>query len=341
MLEVLTESRVLTADRGDAGRRLDLVLRRHLSDVETATRSRVQAWIEAGRVSLNGRPVRRTASRAAAGDVITIALPAAVPRAVMAAEALTMEILHEDAELLIVNKPAGLVVHPTHAHASGTLMNGLLWHARDWPASARPSLVGRLDKHTSGLVVVAKGPVVHAALQRAWGAETTIKEYLALVHGRVTPAKGRIDLGLRRDPGDRRRVIACDLSGAPSSTLFERIGRGAEMALVRCRLVTGRTHQIRVHLAARGWPVAGDAVYGGARRPPPDARLAGALTRLSGHALHACRVRLRHPATRAPLDVAAPLPGGLADAILAAGIDPAAVAIFHTAGRSSGKVPSA
>ncbi len=322
MLEVLTDARVVTADRGDAGRRLDLVLRRHLSDVDAATRNRVQIWIEAGRVSVNGLPVRRTAARAACGDVITVALPPVVPRPPMAAEDVPLDILHEDPHLLIVSKPAGLVVHPTHAHASGTLMNALLWHARDWPAAARPSLVGRLDKLTSGLVVVAKGPAAHAALQRAWGDRSTLKEYLALVHGRVSPARGRIDLGLRRDPGDRRRVIPCDRTGAPSATLFERIGRGTGVSLVRCRLLTGRTHQIRVHLAARGWPVAGDAVYGGGRRRGgPSGPLAAALGRLSGHALHAWRVRLTHPATRVVLDIQAPLPAGLAEALLAAGIE--------------------
>ena len=317
--------RVLTADRGDAGRRLDLVLRRHLTDVEAATRTRVQVWIDTGLVAVNGRPVRRVAARAALGDLITVALPAATPRAPMAAESAAISVLYEDAQFLAVNKPAGLVVHPTHAHASGTLMNALLWHARGWPATSRPSLVGRLDKGTSGVVVVAKGAAMHAALQRAWGGAGTIKEYLALVYGRVTPAKGRIDLGLRRDPGDRRRVIASDRSGAPSVTLFERIGRPGHIArrvsLVRCRLLTGRTHQIRVHLAARGWPIVGDPVYGAPGwRGVEDPVLRGVLRRFPGQALHAWRTVLPHPLTGRPVEIVAPLPPDFHALVAATGI---------------------
>lgn len=335
----------MTADRGDAGRRLDLVLRRHLTDVEAATRTRVQAWIETGLVAVNGRPVRRVASRAALGDVITVALPAAEPRPPMAAEAVAIRVLYEDAHVLAVNKPAGLVVHPTHAHATGTLMNALLWHARDWPAPSRPSLVGRLDKGTSGIVVVAKGASVHAALQRAWGGAGTIKEYLALVYGRVSPATGRIDLRLRRDPGDRRRVIASDRSGAPSATLFERIGRPGRTApglsLVKCRLLTGRTHQIRAHLAARGWPIVGDPVYGAPRRRcVEDGVLGGEIRRFPGPALHAWRIVVPHPVTGRPVEIVAPLPPDLRALVAAAGlaIDGRGANLSPVRSRASGNV---
>src|SRR5260221_1899000 len=157
--------RTLTADRGDAVRRLDLVLRRHLTDVGDATRTRVQAWIESGQVAVNGTTVRRVSSRAAIGDVLTVTLPGRSRRRAMSAENTALEILYEDDLLLVINKPAYIVVHPTHRHPAGTVMNGLLWHARRWPEPQRPSIVGRLDKLTSGIVVVAKTATAHALLQ--------------------------------------------------------------------------------------------------------------------------------------------------------------------------------
>lgn len=285
----------------------------------------MQGWIAEGRVAVNGRTVRRAAARAAAGDIILIGLPAPAPRPVMAPEAVPLRIRYEDPHLLVVDKPAGLVVHPTHAHAAGTLMNALLWHARAWAAPARPSLVSRLDRLTSGLVVVAKLPAVHAALQRAWGEPSTIKEYLAVVHGTAIPRAGRIALALGRDPGDRRRVAATSREGRPSLTLFERIGppaRAGSLSLLRCRLATGRTHQIRVHLAASGWPVAGDRTYGpGARPALRQAAVAEALERLPGHALHAWRLVLPHPVTGLTVRVEAPPPPELAALLAAAGLE--------------------
>ena len=230
---------ILKTDRGDAGRRIDLVLRRHLAGVGVATRTRIQDWIEAGHVSVNGAAVRRVSTRTAAGDVIAVALPAEAARRPMEVEQVPLHILHEDDHLLAVNKPSGIVSHPTHAHKSGTLMNALLWHARRWPAGQRPSLVGRLDKLTSGIVLVAKTPEIHAALQRG----KLEKDYLALVYGRSIPARGAIDLRLARDGSDRRRVAASESVGAPSVTHFERLARvpapHVGLGLLRCRLRDG------------------------------------------------------------------------------------------------------
>ncbi len=159
--------RIVVADRGDAGRRLDLVLRRHLTDVAEATRTRVQAWIESGHVTVNGRPIRRVAARAALGDLVAVTLPETRARRTMTAEDLPLDVLHEDEFLLALDKPAGMVVHPAYKNATGTVMNALLWRARDWRAGLRPSIVGRLDKHTTGVVLVAKTAAMHAALQRA------------------------------------------------------------------------------------------------------------------------------------------------------------------------------
>ena len=305
--------RILTADRGDAGRRLDLVLRRHLTGVDTATRTRVQAWIEDGHVTVNGAIVRRVSTRAALGDVVAVLFPDEPGRRAMTAEAVSLDVLYEDDHLLALDKPAGVVVHPGYRNTEGTVLNALLWHAREWPAPQRPSIVGRLDKLTSGIVVVAKTAAVHAALQRTMGSSDTEKDYLALVYGRLKEARGQIDLRLGRHPIDRRKVVASARVGAPSLTRFERIARVSAphtgLALVRCRLATGRMHQIRVHLAARGWPIVGDRVYGEPRwSQVVDSALAAELRAFPRQALHAWRLGFTHPFTRERLFLEAPLP---------------------------------
>ena len=317
--------RVLTADRGDEGLRLDLVLRRHLQDLRSATRTRVQSWIESGLVTVNGVAVRRVSSRAALGDVVSVVLPDEAPRATMAAEEVAVEVLYEDDQLLTINKPAGLVVHPTYKHTAATLMNALLWRARAWPAPQRPSLVSRLDKLTSGIIVVAKTARAHADLQRALAANDAEKDYLAIVYGRVNVARGEIDLRLGRDREDRRKVVASATVGAESLTRFERLGRVAApragLSLLRCRLATGRTHQIRVHLAARGWPLVGDPAYGEPRWSEiDDTVLAETLRAFPRQALHAWRVGFTHPITRARIEIEAPAPPDLRALMEATGL---------------------
>ncbi len=316
----MTTVRTLIADRGDAGRRLDLVLRRHLRDVETATRTRVQLWIEAGRVTVNGVPITRVSSRVAAGDAVAIGMPEEPARTAMAAEDIGIEVLFEDDHLLALNKPAGVVVHPAYRNTRGTLMNALLWHARGWPPGQRPSLVVRLDKLTSGIVLVAKTAAIHATLQRTFRE----KDYLAVVYGRVKAARGSIDLRLARDHGDRRRVVASSTVGAPSLTRFERLAvvpaPRAGLALLRCRLDTGRTHQIRVHLAARGWPIVGDPTYGEPRwSEVTDAALKATLQAFPRQALHAWRATFAHPITGERTTIEAPVPPDLQALLGAAG----------------------
>ena len=216
--------RTLTADRGDAGLRVDLVLRRHLTDVRAATRTRVQSWIDGGQVRINGRIVSRASARAAYGDAISVTLPAersgggAFLRrdAGNGLESAPLDIVYEDDQLLAVNKPAGVVVHPTYKNTTGTLMSALRLYARQWPAGQRPSLVGRLDKLTSGILIVAKTAAVHAALQRELGSNRSEKDYLAVVYGRVNTARGIIDLRLGFDGNDRRRMVASADAGLPS-----------------------------------------------------------------------------------------------------------------------------
>jgi 23S rRNA pseudouridine1911/1915/1917 synthase len=305
--------RAIVPDRGDAGRRLDLVLARHLAGEDGATRSRVQRWIEDGQVSVNGQVVRRLSSRVAIDDAIAVALPAAPPPRALSISDTQLEILYEDEYLLAVNKPAGLVAHPTHAHADGTLLNALAGLARGWPAGQRPSLLNRLDKLTSGVVLVARTAAVHASLQRALASRAAGKDYLAMVYGRP-PARGTIDLRLQRDTADRRRVIASTTRGAPSTTRFERlstvrIGTGLSLSLVRCRLVTGRTHQIRVHLASSGWPVVGDPVYGEPRwNQVEDGSLRELLRTFPRQALHAWRIAFPHPYGGHQVPIEAPPP---------------------------------
>jgi 23S rRNA pseudouridine1911/1915/1917 synthase len=234
----------------------------------------------------------------------------------MTAEDGGLDVLYEDAHLLTVNKPAGLVVHPTYKHTGGTMMNALLGHARAWPPPQRPSLVSRLDKLTSGIVVVARTAAAHAALQRALSRADAEKEYLAVVYGRVSVARGEIDLRLARDRGDRRRVVASATVGAESLTRFERLARVAApragLSLLRCGLATGRTHQIRVHLSARGWPLVGDPVYGEPRWSEiTDPLLAATLRAFPRQALHAWRVAFTHPVTRTRLTIEAPVPADL------------------------------
>jgi len=307
-------------DRGDAGVRLDRVLLRHLGRQPGTSRTRIQAWIAAGAVLVNGRAAPRASWKVSASDDVRVCLEPVAPRRRPQPEDRRLDVAYEDDDLLAVNKPAGLIVHPSYKHAAGTLMNALLWH------TPTPGLVHRLDKQTSGLVLVAKRREVHAALQRAMERRAIDKHYLAIVIGRPSPTRGTIDLALDRDPWDRRRVTVRDRGGVPSVTTYEVAGRSASAAqgrlsLVRCRLITGRMHQIRVHLAAKGWPIVGDPTYGPAVPVRiADAELAERVRTFPRQALHAWRIELDHPHTGARLSIEAPVPDDMAGLLEAAGL---------------------
>jgi 23S rRNA pseudouridine1911/1915/1917 synthase len=308
-------------DRGDIGLRLDLVLLRHLGHEPGVSRARIQKWITSGRVTVNGTPAPRVALRVAEGDTLTLDAREIRTRAKPRAEDMPLDVLFEDAHLIALNKPAGVVVHPSYKHTAGTLFNALLWHAARWPSGDAPALLTRLDKLTSGVLLVAKRREVVVALQREMKAERIEKDYLAVVHGRPTPPKGTIDLALDRDPWDRRKVTVTDRGGQRAVTKYELLGASTTDAavpgeaepvcsLVRCRLVTGRMHQIRVHLAHKGWPLVGDSVYGRSGSAPTFPR----------QALHAWRVALRHPVTLDPLTVTAPVPSDMASLMVSLGL---------------------
>jgi 23S rRNA pseudouridine1911/1915/1917 synthase len=285
-----------SADRGDSRLRLDQVLARRVTSVTHMSRTVAQKWIESGAVAVDGRPARRSSDRVREHATIAVRFPPdTVFRSVPGPEAGSLDILYEDGTLIAINKPPGMVVHPSYKQLSGTLLNAVLWHVRE-RTGARPGILTRLDKDTSGIVVIAFAGGTHAAMQRDAAAGRIRKEYLAVVHGSPSPPAGVIREPLGRDPADRRRVIVAP-GGAHAETRYE-VTRSLPggLSMVRCELVTGRTHQIRVHLSACGWPIVGDRVYGDGS--PLIAR----------QALHAWRVTLPHPATRQPLTIEAPPP---------------------------------
>lgn len=308
----------------DAGQRLDVFLTRSLSDFRGLSRTGIQSWIAEGRVLVQGVPATRSSARVAAGDSIEVLLPPPPPRRPEPeAPEIRLSILFEDDHLLALDKPPGVVVHPSIGHRTGTLFDVLLRYAESWGDARRPGLVSRLDKDTSGVLLVAKTGEMHAALARALRAPGAEKEYLAVVYGETPFEKGRIDLRLQRDPADPKRMAASKTEGQVSATLYERLDGsstgGVPLTLLRCRLLTGRMHQIRAHLSAQGLPIVGDPVYGAPRwKGIQDPELAALCRDFPRQALHARRLSFEHPVTRVPLEVAAPVPPDLADLLSAA-----------------------
>lgn len=299
----MSEWRTLQADRGDHGVRVDLVLLRHLREEKGVSRNRIQQWIDAGDVLVNGASAKRASWRIQAGDDLQVRLTRIAVRERPKAEKIPLDILYEDDDLLALNKPAGLVVHPSYKHATGTLMNGLLDYATRWPSGSAPALIGRLDKLTSGLVLVSKRREIQAALQRAAAARRVDKDYVAIVRGKPSPIRGTIDLALDRDPWDRRRITVTDRGGQPSVTMYERLTTANGFSIVRCRLITGRTHQLRVHLSAKGWPIVGDATYGSS--------VAANVEDMERQALHSWRISLKQPHAGRDLQIEAPVPADM------------------------------
>jgi 23S rRNA pseudouridine1911/1915/1917 synthase len=300
----------------EAGLRLDAWLARRLPAL---SRSRIRALIDAGRVSLDGaRP--RPATRVKAGQAATVAPPEPEP-ATPRPESIPLRVVHEDGQLLVVDKPAGLVVHPGAGHATGTLVNALLAHVHDLSGiggALRPGIVHRLDRGTSGLLVVAKDDATHRALVRQFAGRSVEKDYLALVLGVPGRPAGEVFAPIGRDPAHRKRMSTRAPRGREARTSWSLVERFDGAALLRVRIHTGRTHQIRVHLASIGHPVAGDPVYGGTRTPSSRRAAAReALRALERPALHAARLAFEHPRTGERRTFESPLPDDLAGVLAA------------------------
>jgi 23S rRNA pseudouridine1911/1915/1917 synthase len=312
-----------------AGARLDAAL----ADLAGASRAQVQRWIAEGLVEVDGQPAR--ASLRVTADTVAFATPRAPAASDLAPEDIPLAVLHEDAHLLVLDKPAGMVVHPGPGHHSGTLVNALLYHCRDrsgesdsgephdsdrethWKGSLatrggveRPGIVHRLDRGTSGVMVVAKNDVAHAALAAQFHDHTIDRIYHAFVRAVPEKSQGRVERPIGRHPRDRKRMSVRTNAGRKAITnwrVLERF-RGCATSLLEVRPETGRTHQIRVHLASAGLPIVGDPVYGRAdrsRRPrgdPPVER----------PALHAAALGFEHPESGQRMHFETPLPGDLA-----------------------------
>ncbi|WP_241687857.1 RluA family pseudouridine synthase [Janthinobacterium sp. 17J80-10] len=292
------------------GDRLDKVLSKLLPQY---SRSRLQQWIESGHVSLDGQPARTKTTVLGDETVIVYPQPAAEDQA-FKPEAMALHIVHEDDAILVLDKPAGLVVHPAAGNWSGTLLNGLLHHLPSLAGVPRAGIVHRLDKETSGLMVVAKTLEAHTDLVRQLQARSVKREYLALVWG--TPvARGKVEAAIGRHARDRLKMAVSESPSAkPALTHFERVTTGAldgrAVSLLRCHLETGRTHQIRVHMQSLGFSLVGDPLYGKAHLAPYFPR----------QALQACRLGLVHPQTGAACEWSVPLAADFAELLARAGI---------------------
>ena len=280
-----------------AGERIDALLPR-IS--EGLTRSAAQKLLDGGAVLVNGRPVRKN-HKVSAGDRIRVTLPDPEPYA-LTAQDIPLDVVYEDGDVIVVNKPRGMVVHPAPGHPDGTLVNALLWHCGDSLSGVggerRPGIVHRIDMDTSGLIIAAKNDLAHQGLAAQLADHSMFRIYEAVVCGRLRADSGTVDAPIGRHPTDRKRMCIDRRGGRPAVTHWEVVARYRGYTHVRCRLETGRTHQIRVHMESIGHGVAGDLVYG--RKAPEKG--------LSGQCLHARELEFTHPRSGDRIHLSCPLP---------------------------------
>ena len=306
MPETPTSQQQLTASSGDSGRRLDLYLAER---VPALSRTRIQELIREANVHVDGQ-IAKASHRVSAGEVIEIKV---LPRPALAAapEDLPLELLLVDEDFVIVNKPAGMVVHAGAGHATGTLVNALLYRLGTLSGKGgalRPGIVHRLDKETSGVMIVARNDRTHELLAEQFQSRNVRKIYLALVHGKLARDSGSITLPISRDPQRRTRMTARAGTGRNARTDWRVVARLDHCTLVEIALHTGRTHQIRAHFAALGHPVVGDTLYGAPRKMRAGSR---DLALLHRNFLHAARIGFSHPVSGAWVEIRAPLPQDL------------------------------
>ena len=306
-----SEIRTFRIDSHEAGARLDAYL---ASQIEGWSRARLQRLIEAEDVLVNGNP-SKPSYKLRENDELEVELTAPATTT-FAAEPIPIDVIYEDETLVVVNKPAGLVVHPAAGIHSGTLANALAFHFQQLPdrgAEVRPGIVHRLDRDTSGLLVVAKTDAALEHLSDQFRDRTVFKSYVALVHGRVNVESGKIDQPLARDPANRTRM-AVVRGGRSALSLFRVRQRFDRFTLLDVELKTGRTHQIRVHLAWLKHPVVGDETYGGGRdNTIQDVRLRAQVRNLGRHFLHAEKLAFTHPKTEERVEFISSLPRELSE----------------------------
>ncbi len=298
----------------DSAKRLDIFLSQRGS---LLSRSRIKMLIEEGKVQVGGRKAK-AALRLREKDVVTLTLPSPKKLAV-GAEPIPLAILYEDPHLVVVDKPAGLVVHPGAGNYSGTLVNALLYHCPDLSGIGgvlRPGIVHRLDKGTSGVLVVAKDDLAHRSLSDQFKKHTAKRRYLGIVFGNLQ-AEGQAETTIGRHPVDRKKMSTHTKRGREARTRWKVVERFRHFNLVEFRLETGRTHQIRVHLSSLGHPLLGDPLYGGrksvASLTPPSLRKG--LQKLQRQALHAATLGFVHPTTGEAMEFSSPLPGDMKEAL--------------------------
>ncbi|MGH8630384.1 MAG: 23S rRNA pseudouridine(1911/1915/1917) synthase RluD [Burkholderiales bacterium] len=285
-----------------AGLRLDQVLARLLPE---HSRNRLQQWVREGLVQVDGKSVTPS-SRVWGGETLAVRIPADPAKAAFQPEKIALNVVHEDESILVIDKPPGLVVHPGSGNWSGTMLNALLAHVPALAGLARAGIVHRLDKDTSGLLVVAKTPTAQTDLVRQLQARTMGREYLAIVHGEVARA-GTVDAPVGRHPVARTRM-AVVARGRPAATHYRPLEHRAQWSYLRCQLETGRTHQIRVHLSSIGHPLIGDPVY---RKGRVAASLPQEARDFPRQALHAARLSLSHPQEGMAMSWDSPLPADM------------------------------
>ncbi|WP_455630965.1 RluA family pseudouridine synthase [Megamonas sp.] len=286
-----------TVTDSDAGSRLDVFLS---AQPDNPSRSNIQKMITEGNVSVNGQVKRANYKLRPADNIVMTYQPPQEIEAVP--EDIPLDILYEDSDIIVVNKARGMVVHPAAGVYTGTLVNALLYHCGDELSGIngkiRPGIVHRLDKDTSGVMVVAKNDFAHNSLAEQIGSKTAVKEYVALVHGNITEEKGIIDANIGRHPVDRKKMAVVTSGGKPATTVFHVLERFKNCTFVKCRLLTGRTHQIRVHMAYIGHPLIGDPKYCNSKNKFD----------IQGQALHSLSLTLIHPRTNQEMTFTAPIP---------------------------------